>query len=156
MGGRGRDFFFFLSLPLRSYHRSCRPQDRDSISLSPRTRVMPRRNDSALSCIRSNHSLFDVGVTSLYAVVLDPGVCYSNHGAALFLTSYSGDFSFPSRESLRIAEYIFVTEIYIFLHQVFVKFAFLVILHAVIIFLIFNLFNRFRRDYKYLLKENIK
>lgn len=76
----GRDFsFFFPSLLLRSYHRSCRPPDRDTISLSPRTRVMPRRNDSTLSCIRSGHSLLDVGVTNLYAVLLDPGVCYSNH-----------------------------------------------------------------------------
>lgn len=92
-GGPRRVRFFFLFFLLRSYHRSCRPPDRDTISLSPRTRVMPRWNDSALSCIRSNHSLFDVGVTSLYAVLLDPGVCYSNHGAALFLMLYSGDFS---------------------------------------------------------------
>lgn len=68
LGGERENFFFFLSLPPYHdrYHRSCRPQDRDTISLSPRTRVMPRRNDSALSCIRSHHSLLDVGVTSLY------------------------------------------------------------------------------------------
>jgi len=123
---------------------------------------MPRRNDSALSCIRSNHSLFDVGVTSLYAVVLDPGVCYSNHEAALFLTSYSGDFSFPSRERFRIAEYIFVTEIYIFLDN-FVKFTFFAICIKLILHnyytcicnFQFNLINFFYEITNTYEKENI-
>jgi len=70
---------------------------------------MPRRNDSAPSCIRSNHSLPDVGITSLYAVVLDPAVCYSNHGSALFVASYSWNFS-SSWDNIRIAEYMPVTE----------------------------------------------
>lgn len=95
---RQSSFLFFLSCYDRTIDSVL--QDRDTISLSPRTRVMPLGNDSALSCIRSNHSLLDVGVTSLYAVVLDLGVCYSNHGAALFLTS--GDFTFLAGEDSRI------------------------------------------------------
>lgn len=109
----GRDFsFFFLSSLLRSYHRSCRPPDRDTISLSPRTRVMPRRNDSTLSCIRSSHSLLDVDVTSLYAVLFDPGVCYSNHEVALFLTCCTLEiFNLPSQDRIRITKYIFVSRL---------------------------------------------
>lgn len=100
---------FFLPPPLRSYHRSCRPQDRDTISLSPRTRVMPRRNDSALSCIRSNHSLFDVGVTSLYRRrASTPGFAIRITGPRrLFLASWSVvDPSFLAGEAIELAEYI--------------------------------------------------